>query len=210
MYAEITLKFSSMPDNLDTNLKVKFPLNGKPLNGIIGNTIFKPHTDFHDCFCHGIHAADATLLFQITGNDLKIHIEVPVQSDQHISLLTKIESYYGNIVNRISEHVAAISEAKASVIVMTSNGSYLMIGNRKTRWQKFCDELANQKLRLIIIPIAILIVNSGAKYLEWVKSISGSVLGVISSFLAIIIWYVFDYFSLPKKAEFEYELINKK
>ena len=207
MHAEITLTFKEQQSNLLLLLQTIFPLNQNTLANIIGLTIYQNRQTFHNCFVHGFHATDATLLFQIIGNEMKIHLEVPQQSNLFTSLQAKVNSYFDNIMTNLKSHKIETDKIEAEVIIL-SEDSYLITGKRQSRWQHFVEELDKDKLRLIIIPTVLLLMNIGAKKFGFVNNIESSVVGICSMALALILWYVIDFFSFTKNKVFKYQPIN--
>lgn len=207
MHAEITLSFKQRQDNLRQILQTTFPLNQNTVTDIIGLTIYQKREIFHNCFDHGFHATDATLLFQIIGNDMKIHLEVPQQNNLFTSLQAKVNSYFDNLITNLKSNNVDTDTIEAEVIIL-SEDSYLLTGKRVSKKQHFIEELNKNKLRLIIIPTVLLLMNIGAKKFGLVEKIESAVMGVSSMAFALIFWYIIDFFSFSKNKTFKYQPIN--
>lgn len=208
MTAELKLTFNNTPQNLLNIIQVLFPTNNVPLINIINNTAYKNRPILHNCFVHGFQAVDSTLLFQITGHELVIQIELPPTNNLFVALKTKVNSYNQILINYFKNNNIDTSKINQEVIISTED-SYILVGKIPNRNKEFSKELENNKLRLLIIPITILLLNIGAKKLGWISNIESIVSSSISTLIAIIIWYIVEYLTFSNDDKtFKFQPIN--
>jgi hypothetical protein len=138
---------------------------------------------------------------------MKIHLEVPQQNNLFTSLQAKVNSYFDNLITNLKSNNVDTDTIEAEVIIL-SEDSYLLTGKRVSKKQHFIEELNKNKLRLIIIPTVLLLMNIGAKKFGLVEKIESAVMGVSSMAFALIFWYIIDFFSFSKNKTFKYQPIN--
>lgn len=208
MIAELKLTFENPPDNLLLMIQTIFPLNNVSLQNIINNTIYQNSTIVHSSFVHGYQAADSALLFQITGHELVIHIEMNPTNNLYISLKKKVNSYNSIMINYFKNNNIDTKKINKEVII-SSEDSYILVGKIPDRNKEFRKELDNNKLRLIIIPVIVIFMNIAAKALGFVDKIESVVCGSVSMLLAILIWYLVEYVTFEgDDNEFKFKPIN--
>ena len=208
MIAELKLTFQNRPNNLLQIVQATFQNHNVALQTIINNTIYHNRPLYHNCFVHGFQATDATLLFQIIGKDLLIHIEIPTTNNLYVSLRAKVNAYYRNLIGQLKNNNISIDKIEQEVMIM-SEDSYILIGKIPNKNKEFVKQLDKDKFRIIIVPTVLLLLNIGAKYLKLIDKIETAVAGLLSVFLGLIIWYGLDYFMLSKDTSFKFEPINE-
>jgi len=207
MTAELKLTFKNTPANLLQIVQNIFPANNVALVTVINNSVYRNRPNYHSSFVHGHQAVDATLLFQITGHELMIQIELPPTNNLYVSLKSKVTSYHNMIMNYLENQKIETDNINQEVIISSEN-SYILVGKIPNRNKEFSKELDNNKLRIIIIPVTILLLNVGAKKLGWVNNIETIVASSISTLIAIIIWYVVEFLTFTSEKTFKFEPIN--
>ena len=208
MITELKLTFQNRPNNLLQIVQTTFQNHNVALQTIINNTIYHNRPLYHNCFVHGFQATDATLLFQIIGNDLLIHIEIPPTNNLFVSLRAKVNAYYRNLIGQLKNNNISIDKIEQEVMIM-SEDSYILIGKIPNKNKEFVKQLDKDKFRIIIVPTVLLLLNIGAKYLKLIDKIETAIAGLLSVFLGLIIWYGLDYFMLSKDTSFKFEPINE-
>ncbi|MEO4005013.1 hypothetical protein [Flavobacterium sp. CAU 1735] len=149
MIAELKLTFNIVPHNLLHSLQGLFPLNGSSLIEVISNTIYAPKPNLHSSFSHGFQAADSTLLFQITGHELMIHVELPPSNNLYLSLKRKVNSYHDILITFFKNNGVNIDSIEQEVMI-SSEDSYILIGKIPNRNTEFKNELDNNKFELFL------------------------------------------------------------
>lgn len=203
MIAELKLTFEIIPQNLLNSIQGLFPLNGTSMAQVIANTIYSPKPNLHNSFLHGFQAADSTLLFQITGHELMIHIELPPSNNLYLSLKRKVNSYHDILITFFKNNGVDINTIKQEVMI-SSEDSYILIGKIPNRNVEFRKELDNNKLRIIFIPIGLLLVNLIGKKLGWISNIETVVVSSCSLVVALIIWYITEYLTFKNDNQFKF------
>ncbi|MDY0987068.1 hypothetical protein SOM12_06550 [Flavobacterium sp. CFBP9031] len=120
---------------------------------------------------------------------------------------TKVNSYHKILINYFENNNIDTSKINQEVII-SSEDSYILVGKIPNRNKEFSKELENNKLRLLIIPITILLLNIGAKKLGWISNIESIVSSSISTLFAIIIWYIVEYLTFTNEKTFKFQPIN--
>jgi hypothetical protein len=208
MIAELKITFQNRPDNLLQIVQTTFHNHNVTLQTIINNTIYHNSPLYHNCFVHGFQATDATLLFQVIGNDLLIHIEIPPTNNLFVSLRAKVNAYYRNLIGQLKNYNISIDKIEQEVMIM-SEDSYIFVGKIPNKNKDFAKQLYKDKFRIIIVPTVLLLLNIFAKYLQLIDKIETAVAGFISVFIGLIIWYGLDYFLISKDDYFKFEPINE-
>lgn len=208
MIAELKLTFQNRPDNLLQIVQTAFQNQNVTLQTIINNTIYQNRPLYHNCFVHGFQATDATLLFQIIGNDLLIHIEIPPTNNLFVSLRAKVNAYYRNLIGQLKNNNISVDKIEQEAMIL-SEDSYILIGKIPNKNKEFMKQLNKDKFRILIVPSVLLLLNILAKYLKLIDKIETAVAGLISVLLGLIIWYGLDYFMLTSDNSFKFEPINE-
>lgn len=208
MIAELKITFPNREDNLLSIIKTSYQNNNLTLATIINNTIYKNRVTYHNCFDHGFQATDATLLFQIIGSELLVHIEIPTTNNLFVSLCTKVNTYFKNIISTLKNYGISIDKIDQEVLI-SSEDSYIFIGKIPNRNKEFLKRLENDKLRIIIIPSVLLILNLSAKYIKLIDNIQSTIISFFSAIVGLVFWYVLDYMMLTNDKNFKYEPINE-
>ncbi|WP_320492821.1 hypothetical protein [Flavobacterium sp. CFBP9031] len=136
-----------------------------------------------------------------------IQIELPPTNNLYVALKTKVNSYHKILINYFENNNIDTSKINQEVII-SSEDSYILVGKIPNRNKEFSKELENNKLRLLIIPITILLLNIGAKKLGWISNIESIVSSSISTLFAIIIWYIVEYLTFTNEKTFKFQPIN--
>jgi hypothetical protein len=205
MTAELRIIFKNSSNNLLKILQKNFKSN-HTLSEIIQNTVYGSKSNFYQSyFVHGFSTIDVILLFTITGNELIVHVEVPNSNNLFNSLKTKIDTYYNNIVSNLTMDVNSFEIEKSEVIISSEN-SYIIIGKIPNPKKEFFKSLERDKVRLIITPLITLCLTFILKSFNLIQNIESIILGTISAFLGLFIWYLVDYWKMSKENGFKYEL----
>lgn len=208
MIAELTLTFKKQPANLLQIIQTAFLNRNLLLQQIIDNTIYQHRALYHDCFVHGFQATDATLLFQIIGSDLVVHIEIPPTNNLFVSLRAKVNSYYQNLYQLLTNNGVS-SEDITQQVMISAEDSYILVGKLPNRKKDFLKQIDKDKYRIIIVPTVLLMLSIVAKYLKLIEKIETAIVAFVSAIVGIIIWYLIEYFRLTDDKSFKFEPINE-
>jgi len=207
MIAELTIKFHSIPDDIKETIKNSFS-TGISLKKVISNSIYSQNQTYHDCFFHGFQTTEIVILFQISANDLIVHLETPNVSNVYITLTNKINSYYKKIIQKLVNHKIETKKLKPEVIIL-SEGASLFTGTIPNKNEEFIKQLDKDKFRLIIFPVTLFVINYVAYKFKFVDNINSLFISAISQTLAIFVWYVFDHYSFKANDKFNFQNINE-
>lgn len=207
MIAELTIKFDSIPIDIRDTIRNSFTTTIS-LQNVISNSIYSQNPIYHECFFHGFQTTEIVILFQISANDLIVHLETPNVNNVYITLRNKINSYYKKIIQTLVNQSIEIKKLKQEVIIL-SEGASLFTGTIPDKKDEFLKQLDKDKFRLIIFPFVLLVINFIAYKLEFVDNINSSFISAISQTLAIFVWYVFDHYSFKTNDKFNFQNINE-
>lgn len=208
MIAELKLTFQNRPDNLLQIIQQGYQNQNLTLTAIINNTIYQNNPIYHNCFVHGFQATDAILLFQIIGNDLLIHIEIPPTNNLFVSLRAKVSEYYRNIIGILRNNNVSIDNINQEVMI-TSENSYILVGKINDRKKEFKKRLNKDKYKLFIAPTILLLLTLIAKYFKFIDKIETVIVGFVSVVIGLLVWYILDYYMIDIDDNFRFEPINE-